>query len=293
MKKFYYLTILVLSLTMISCNKKAESNLGVDKQIVPSNSSMQLSESFAELQSNLMELNHSVEDSSPRTRSIFRWLLVGISDAVGAACGFEIGGIAGAVILGGAASTAAIVEFKPQDYLCDFITNQEREEDTENAILSSASYRDVIRVGVQHNMLIRSLIENKSEDIVNMSSEELLEAFGDEAANNEIDNSVIEVLSTINLSELIFNPESEETLDAFINRLCDGFPDISQELIVLKTVLDGIDMAQADQDAFDYTAHAMQIISASSIEEESKATLLCGTSVAFESKLLWNLTPKN
>ena len=81
MRKYVLLLAFVVILIPESCNKT--KTFSEEKN----NTDLLLSENYSELQESLLALNQKMSQSSPETRSFFRWLLVGISDAVGAACG--------------------------------------------------------------------------------------------------------------------------------------------------------------------------------------------------------------
>jgi hypothetical protein len=285
MKKINALIVCGLVLFAISCKKNEdESSSQTETQI-------ELSQEFADLHNNLIELNQELVPTIPETRSFFRWLLVGICDAVGAACGYAVGEIPGAIILGAATSTAAIVEFTPWEYRSETINDYKTtEQEFYSRVISSDELGGAL-VGMYHNQSIRSVFEEKGEAIFEMSPQELIPVFEDVLPEEYEDgNSALERLRSFSVQDFVYSPESDETVESFVQRLCVKYPNVAQELTVLRTILDGIEAIQSDQDALDYTTRAMQIIADSQIAAKSKTTLVCGTSVAFESKQLWNLS---
>ena len=55
-------------------------------------------------------------------------------------------------------------------------------------------------------------------------------------------------------------------------------------------ILDAIDAYTSDNDALKYITRAMKTIERSKVSAKSKNAILCGAAVAFESKVLWNLS---
>lgn len=199
-------------------------------------------------------------------------------------------GTAGAIILGTAASVEAIIELKPWNDSQAIVNGEKWSEQVFESSAFSFGASEGVQVGVLHNMLIRSVVEKYGNEISQWDGEELLEVLKQELSIQGIIVSGQDNLNTISSQDIVCRQESDETIDDFIQNVCNQHPAISQELTVLKTILNGIDMIQSDQEALNYTTQAIQIIENSNVASDSKTTLVCGASVAFESKQLWNLS---
>lgn len=248
------------------------------------NTDLLLSENYSELQESLLDLNQKMSQSSPETRSFFRWLLVGISDAVGAACGYAAGGIGGAIVLGSTASAIAITEFTPWENNQGIINGPTALEGQFDPGSSHGHH-----VGGYHNNLLRFVFRDYGDSLLTMNEESILDAISSEYPLLGLEDTLSLSWNNVQIEDFVFNPETDITPEDFILSLCADYPSISQELCVLETILDGLDAIQSDTEALTYTEQAIQIIENAQISEDSKSMLICGTSVAFGSRLLWNL----
>ncbi|MBR5256288.1 MAG: hypothetical protein IKV62_05890 [Bacteroidales bacterium] len=285
MTKYFSLLAIAMVLFASSCQKK--ENVASEKNENP----ITLSQEYADLQNSLYELNQEMITSSPETRSPRRWIAVGISDAVGAACGFRFGGVAGSIILGALASAIEIIETQPMENNSTVVNDLKVEEQEFQNALKTLMDQSGAQVGVFHNQVIRAVYGENSDDIPEMTTEELVPLFREalpEEYKNELSLTNEELSESV--QDLIYYPESGETTTAYIFRLGLKYPESRHDLIVLKPILDGIDASESDQAALEYTTRAMAIIEHSKVASKSKNTLLCGASVAFESKVLWNLS---
>lgn len=264
----------------------------INKQFKPfeekENTDLLLSENYSELQESLLVLNQKMIQSSPETRSFFRWLLVGISDAVGAACGFASGGIGGAIVLGSAASAIAITEFTPWENNQGLINGPTVLEGQFDISLPPGSSHEC-HVGGDHNNLLRFAYRDYGDSLLAMNEEDILNAISNEYPLLGLEDTLSLSWNNVQIEDFVFDPETDVTPEDFILSLCADYPSISQELCVLETILDGLDAIQSDADALTYTEQAIQIIENAQISENSKSMLVCGTSVVFGSRLLWNL----
>ena len=122
-----------------------------------------------------------------------------------------------------------------------------------------------------------------------MNEEDILNAISNEYPLLGLEDTLSLSWNNVQIEDFVFDPETDVTPEDFILSLCADYPSISQELCVLETILDGLDAIQSDADALTYTEQAIQIIENAQISENSKSMLVCGTSVVFGSRLLWNL----
>jgi hypothetical protein len=282
MRKYVLLLAFVVILIPESCNKT--KTFSEEKN----NTDLLLSENYSELQESLLALNQKMSQSSPETRSFFRWLLVGISDAVGAACGYSVGGIGGAIVLGSTASAVAITEFTPWENNQGLINGPTALEEQFDIIIPPGSSHGC-HVGGYHNNLLRLVFQDYGDSFLTMNEESIWDAISNEYPLLGLEDTLSLSWNNVQIEDFVFDPEMDVTPEDFILSLCADYPSISQELCVLETILDGLDAIQSDTDALTYTAQAIQIIENAQIAEDSKSMLICGTSVAFRSRLLWNL----
>ena len=281
-------SLLAIAMVLFASSCKKTENVTPENNDTPTT----LSQEFADLQNSLYELNQEMIPSSTETRSSFkRWLIVGLADATGAACGWACGGAGGAIILGTAAST---YYFKVTEPFESRFSGLNRFKDEEQAfLLAIGALQDAsgAQVGVLHNQMIRSAYDEKGTELFELAPQELVPVF-EEALPDEYKDELFvnnESLSE-SVQDFIYSPETGETTTAFVMGLCEKYPEAAQELTVLLPILEGIDASRSDKAALKYALRAMTTIKNSAIPAESKNILFCGTSVAFESKLLWNLS---
>ena len=143
-------------------------------------------------------------------------------------------------------------------------------------------------VGVFHNQLVRKAYNEVGDNLFTMNSEQRMAMFR-EALPEEYQNDFLETSVAYDFQDFLYSPESGETIDEFFNGVCEKYPEAAQEILTVKPILEGIDSAKSDKDALKYIIRAMRAIELSNISAESKQALLCGASIAFESKLLWNI----
>ena len=285
MKKIFSLLAMATVLFASSCNKTPEN-------VTPENNEtpITLSPEFANLQNSLYELNQEMIPSSTETRSFWRWLCVGICDAVGAVCGYQVGNVPGAIVLGSAASAIAIEEFQPMSCNSGFINSFKVEEQDFQTVIRNLKDASGAEVGVFHNRLIRSAYAENGNDLYEMSSEELVPMFREALPAGYNNLSMTNEELTESVQDFVYSPASGETTNEFVMGLCEKYPEAAQELLVMLPILDGISASATDKAALDYTTRVMKTIERSKVAAKSKNAILCGASVAFESKVLWNLS---
>lgn len=287
MRKIYSLLAITMVLFVSSC-KKTE-NVTPENNDTPT----MLSQEFADLQNSLYELNQEMIPSSAETRVPWwkRWLCVGIADVTGAVCGWNKGGPIGAIYYGVVASVEAYEEFKPSEY--SFLSINRYKEEEQAFLLAIGALQDAsgAQVGVLHNQMIRSAYDEIGTELFELAPQELVPVF-EEALPDEYKDELFVINENFSESvqDFIYSPETGETATAFVMGLCEKYPEAAQELTVLMPILEGIDASRSDNAALKYALRAMTTIKKSAIPAESKNILFCGTSVAFESKLLWNLS---
>ena len=288
MKKIFSLLAVATVLFASSCSKTTE-NVASENNETP----ITLSPEFADLQNSLYELNQEMMPSLAETRGWPRWrwprwICVGLSDVAGGLIGhIGTGSVEGGTELGTEFSTAAYEFFFPNEYSEPITTLRPVELEFASAIQALTDVQGAM-VGVFHNQLVRKAYNEVGDSLFTMNSEQRMAMFR-EALPEEYQNDFLETSVAYDFQDFLYSPESGETIDEFFNGVCEKYPEAAQEILTVKPILEGIDSAKSDKDALKYIIRAMRAIELSNISAESKQALLCGASIAFESKLLWNI----
>lgn len=286
MKKFFSLLAVATVLFASSCSKTTE-NVALEKNETP----ITLSPEFADLQSSLYELNQEMMPSLAETRGWPRWprwILVGISDALGGLIGHVgTGTVEGGTALGTEYSTRAYETLFPNEYSEPITALRPVELEFASAIQALTDVQGAM-VGVFHNQLVRKAYNEVGEELFTMNSEQRMAMFM-EALPEEYQNDFSETSVACDFQDFLYSPESGETIDEFFNGVCEKYPEAAQEILTVKPILEAIDSATSDKAALKYIIRAMRAIELSNISAESKQAILSGASIAFESKLLWNI----
>ena len=216
---------------------------------------------------------------------------MGICDAVGAACGYARGGIGGAIGLGCIASAIAIIEFSPMDNLQETVRDVTSTEAAFSTAAQSSGQPAGMQVGVYHNQILRAVFERQGASLSQMNEEEIALAIEREMKDMGLQEGwLAEVAEQYSLQDFKYSLEGDTSAEAYVGRLCSKYPFVGQELVVLRTVLEGFDSINNEDGLASYSESVIRIIAESAIQNEAKTTLISGTSVAFESKQLWNLS---
>ena len=270
-----------------SCSKTTE-NVAPENDETP----ITLSPEFADLQNSLYELNQEMMPSLAETRSWWRWprwILVGACDALGGLVGHvATGSVTGGIETGTEASTWAYGQLFPNEYYSEPVTNlRPAELEFAETIQTLMDQRGAM-VGMCHNELIRNAYNEVGGELFEMNSGQRMAMFR-AALPDEYKDDLPETSVACDFQDFLYSPESGETTDEFFNEVCEKYPEAAQEILTVKPILEGIDSAPSDKAALRYIIRAMRTIELSNIAAESKQAILCGASIAFESKLLWNI----
>lgn len=287
MKKIISLLAMAAVLFASSCSKTTE-NVAPEKNETP----ITLSPEFADLQNSLYELNQEMMPSLAETRGWWRWprwILVGACDALGGLVGHvATGTVAGGIESGTEASTWAYGQLFPEEQYSESITNLRPEESEFASMLPTLMDQQGAMVGIIHNQLIRNAYNEVGDHLYEMNSEQRMAMFRG-ALPEEYQDNLPGTSLACDVQDFLYSPESGETTDEFFNGVCEKYPEAAQEILTVKPILEGIDSAPSDKAALRYIIRAMRAVELSNIAAESKQAILCGASIAFESKLLWNI----
>ena len=287
MKKIFSLLAMATVLFASSCSKTTE-NVAPENDETP----ITLSPEFADLQNSLYELNQEMMPSLAETRGWPkwpRWILVGACDALGGLVGHvATGSISGGIETGTEASTWAYGQLFPKEYCSVSVTNLRPAELEFASTIPTITDAQGAMVGMIHNDLIRNAYNEVGGELFEMNSGQRMAMFR-AALPYEYKDDLPETSVACNVQDFLYSPESGETTDEFFNGVCEKYPEAAQEILTVKPILEGMDSAPSDNAALRYIIRAMRTIELSNIAPESKQAILCGASIAFESKMLWNI----
>lgn len=281
MKKFVFL-IALFSAMLTSCTNNENK---VDIPEIDANSEI------ISLQNNLLALNNEMFGEQIVTRaSWWKYLLTAVADA-------GVGLLTGRVDWAISASTLAWTIFKEQvenDPAFD-IPDSERAPslNIESSALSHLQIsEEEINDGIIHNQAIINLYKRHGENLFSLSEENLVQEVAEEVAELTqcSTEDVISDIETISNELIDYNNIYIEstTIDEYINHLKELKPEKSDELDVLKIILEGFQFVDAEEDNGEYASAIVEIIDNSNIATEMKNELKSSVAIANASVRLWN-----
>ena len=291
MKKYFSMLAMATVLFASSCNKTTE-NVTLENNETP----ITLSPEFAELQNSLYELNQEMVPSFSETRGwprFPRWILFGLADGLGGLIGHVgTGSVSGGIQAGTKASTWAYEQLFPEEQYSESINAFRPIESEFDSMIATLNDQQAAQVGILHNYVIRKAYDEVGDSLFEMTPEEMepvfMEALPDEYRDDLPETSVV----SYDVQDFVYSPESGETTNEFIFGICEKYPEAAQEILTVVPILEALDASTSDKAALKYITRAMKMVECSKVTAKSKSAILCGASVAFESKMLWNI-PEN
>lgn len=289
MKKIISLLAMATVLFASSCSKTTE-NVAPEKNETP----ITLSPEFADLQNSLYELNQEMVPSLAETRgwwTTLRWIVVGVGDVLGGVVDYQENEKVGSAIVAGANASIAIFKaLFPKGKYSESINDLRPAEREFESTVHSLNDSQGALAGLFHNSIIRNAYNEVGDELFEMNTEQRMVMFSEEMPD-EYQEDLSETSEVpYDVQDFVYSPESGETIDEFFDGVCEKYPEAAQEILTVKPILEGIDSAQSDKVALRYIVRAMKTVELSNIAAESKQAILCGASIAFESKLLWNIS---